>query len=67
MHGDMYRSFLKDMVSLKLTTASSYMRLKNVVDAPTTYSKTSSNVRLNAYVQGYGPLFTIKIEIENIG
>jgi hypothetical protein len=37
------------------------------VDAPTTYSKASTNLRLNAYVQGYGPLFTIKVEIENIG
>jgi len=28
MHGDMYRSYLKDLVSLKLTTANAYVRLK---------------------------------------
>ena len=67
MHGDMYRSYLKDLVSLKLTTATAYVKLKDVVDAPTTYSTSSSNVRLNAWVQGYGPLFTIYLEVEAIG
>ena len=67
MHGDMYRSFLKDLVSLKLTTASAYVRLKDVVDAPTTYSTSSSNIRCNAWVQGYGPLFTVFLEVEALG
>ena len=50
MHGDMYRSYLKDLVSLKLTTATAYVKLKDVVDAPTTYSTASTNLRLNAWV-----------------
>jgi Bardet-Biedl syndrome 1 protein len=60
----MYKGFLKDLVSVKLRTAKTFMKLENT---ESNSKNTGINVRMSAYVQGLGPSFSIILEVENTG
>jgi Bardet-Biedl syndrome 1 protein len=59
----MYTSYLKDLCSLRLRVAQSYQRLQQI--EPATHS--TGQLKLNAFVQGLGPLFTIILEVSCAG
>lgn len=60
----MYKNFLKDLVSIKLRTAKTFVKIENSDGI----SKSSGfDIRMAAYVQGLGPNFSVVLEIENIG
>ena len=60
----MYKGFLKDLISTKLRTAKTYVKIENSEGS----SKSAGyNIRMAAYVQGLGPAFTVVLELENIG
>jgi len=61
----MHRLFQKDLCKLRLKTAQSYITLLNEGHAPMSYAQ-GSKLRLNATTEGIGPLFKIKIEIQNL-
>lgn len=63
---NMYTAFLKDMCSVRLRAAQSFLKTQNSGDVLTS-SASNSNVRLNAFVQGIGPVFTLQLEVENLG
>jgi Bardet-Biedl syndrome 1 protein len=50
---------------LRLKTAQSYISLLNEGHAPMSYAQ-GSKLRLNATTEGIGPLFKIKLEIQNL-
>jgi Bardet-Biedl syndrome 1 protein len=60
----MYKGFLKDLVSVKLRTIKTFSKLENLESNSKT---TGISVRMSAYVQGLGPLFSICLEVENTG
>lgn len=60
----MYKGFLKDLISIKLRTVKTFAKLENLESNSKT---TGCNVRMSAYIQGLGPLFSIVLEVENIG
>ena len=60
----MYKGFLKDLVSIKLRTVKSFIKLENTDSNSKT---TGCNIRMSAYIQGLGPSFCIVLEIENMG
>lgn len=68
---DMYRIFQRDLVRLRLTTAQSYVKvltggLSTVTSSSSNSSNTNiPNLRLNCTVQGLGPHFTLKIDLQN--
>eukprot|EP00941_MAST-03F_sp_MAST-3F-sp1_P001548 g1548.t1 len=62
---EMHRIFQRDLSKLRLESARSYVKLITT-DKSLSYSKHAS-VRLNASVQGLGPLFTIEMTIQNMG
>jgi Bardet-Biedl syndrome 1 protein len=63
---DMHRAFQRELCKLRLATARSYVK---VITGGGTGSMLSSagsmSLRLNARVQGLGPLFKVKIELRN--
>jgi Bardet-Biedl syndrome 1 protein len=61
----MHRLFQKDLCKLRLKTAQSYISLLNEGHAPMAYAQ-GSKLRLNATTEGIGPLFKIKLEIQNL-
>lgn len=50
---------------MRLKTAQSYISLLNEGHAPMSYAQ-GSKLRLNATTEGIGPLFKIKLEIQNL-
>lgn len=60
----MYKGFLKDLISIKLRTVKAFAKLENLESNSKT---TGCSVRMAAYVQGLGPLFSIVLEVENTG
>ena len=63
---DMHRIFQRDLYKLRLQTARAYAKV--LTDGQGNHShNTSSSLRLTANVQGLGPLFKIKLIIQNTG
>jgi len=63
---DMHRIFQRDLCKLRLSTARAYVKVLTDGQGPMSYSSGSS-IRLNATVQGLGPLFKIRIALQNTG
>ena len=63
---EMHRIFQRDLCKLRLDTARSYVKIITDGQSPLTYTSGSS-LRLYAQVQGLGPLFSIKISLQNTG
>lgn len=61
----MHRLFQKDLCKLRLKTAQNYIALLNEGHAPMSYAQ-GSKLRLNATTEGIGPLFKIKLELQNL-
>lgn len=63
---DMHRIFQKDLCRLRLSTVRSYAKMVTDGQGPVSYVA-GSNVRMNAKVQGLGPLFRLRVEVINSG
>jgi len=63
---DMHRIFQRDLCKLRLSTARAYVRVLTDGQGPISYTAGSS-LRLNAQVQGLGPHFKIKLNLQNTG
>ncbi|KAG7396657.1 Bardet-Biedl syndrome 1 protein [Phytophthora boehmeriae] len=63
---EMHRHFQRDLCKLRLTTARAYVKIIKDGQGPVSYS-TGAAIRLNAQVQGIGPFFRIKLNIQNAG
>eukprot|EP01063_Lacrimia_lanifica_P006766 TRINITY_DN14263_c0_g1_i1.p1 TRINITY_DN14263_c0_g1~~TRINITY_DN14263_c0_g1_i1.p1 ORF type:complete len:631 (+),score=260.23 TRINITY_DN14263_c0_g1_i1:62-1894(+) len=62
----MHRVFQRDLCKLRLQTARAYVKILTDGQGPLSYTGGSS-LRLTAHVQGLGPLFKIKLNIQNTG
>jgi len=58
----MYKGFVKDLTSIRYRAALEYFKAKQ--SEPQNSSQ--GELRLDAYVQGLGPLFTIVLEVQNL-
>eukprot|EP00762_Andalucia_godoyi_P003668 ANDGO_00627.mRNA.1 Bardet-Biedl syndrome 1 protein homolog len=63
---DMHRIFQRDLCRIRLTTVRAYAKMVLEGQGPVSYTG-GANVRLNAKVQGLGPLFKIRLELTNQG
>lgn len=63
---DMHRIFQRDLCKLRLSTARAYVKVLQDGQGPVSYGAGTS-VRLNATVQGLGPLFKIRVALQNTG
>eukprot|EP00276_Gloeochaete_wittrockiana_P008473 CAMPEP_0184664068 /NCGR_PEP_ID=MMETSP0308-20130426/51076_1 /TAXON_ID=38269 /ORGANISM="Gloeochaete witrockiana, Strain SAG 46.84" /LENGTH=592 /DNA_ID=CAMNT_0027107225 /DNA_START=108 /DNA_END=1886 /DNA_ORIENTATION=+ len=63
---EMHRIFQRDLCKLRLSTARAYVKVLTDGQGPLSYTA-GSCLRLNAQVQGLGPLFKIKLSIQNTG
>jgi len=63
---DMHRIFQRELYKLRLQTARTYAKVLSGTQGPISYTAGTS-IRLTAQVQGIGPLFKLKINIENTG
>ncbi|KAF1778610.1 Bardet-Biedl syndrome 1, N-terminal [Phytophthora cactorum] len=63
---EMHRHFQRDLCKLRLTTARAYVKIIKDGQGPVSYS-TGAAIRLNAQVQGIGPFFRIKLNVQNAG
>lgn len=72
---DMYQLFQYDMSQLRLTTAKAYLEMVGNGAVPTELGNVTeeneevaeSSLRMNAVVQGLGPVFKIKVQLQNVG
>lgn len=62
----MHRVFQRDLCRLRLNTARAYVKMLTDGKGMMSYSSNSS-IRLTAHVQGLGPLFTIRLNMQNTG
>ncbi|KAL4426877.1 hypothetical protein ABPG74_008801 [Tetrahymena malaccensis] len=64
-----YRCLEKDLLKLRLKTAQSYLKVleENQIGVNSGNINTSSNLRIQADIQGLGPVFKILMKIENLG
>ncbi len=63
---EMHRIFQRDLCKLRLTTARAYVKIIKDGQGPVSYNAGAS-LRLNAQVQGIGPLFRLKLNLQNAG
>lgn len=62
----MHRAFQRDLCKLRLETARSYV--KTLTDGQLgTHNVGSADVRVHAQVQGLGPLFVLRVSLQNAG
>jgi Bardet-Biedl syndrome 1 protein len=62
----MHRIFQRDLCKLRLTTARAYV--KTITDGTTALTSVSgATLRLNASVAGLGPLFKLRLDVQNAG
>jgi Bardet-Biedl syndrome 1 protein len=68
---EMHRHFQRDLCKLRLTTARAYVKIikngQGNVSSLTTSGGGGASIRLNAQVQGIGPLFRLKLNVQNTG
>ena len=63
---EMHRLFQRDLCKLRLATARAYVKVLTDGHGPLSYTAGSS-LRLNPQVQGLGPIFKLKLDIQNTG
>lgn len=63
---EMHRIFQRDLCRLRLSTARSYVKVLTDGEGSQSYSN-GLTVRLTAQVQGLGPLFKLKLNLQNTG
>jgi len=63
---EMHRAFQRDLCKLRLSTARAYVKMITDGQGPMSYSSGSA-LRLTAQVQGLGPKFKIKLNLQNTG
>mmetsp|Transcript_17510 Transcript_17510/g.47251 ORF Transcript_17510/g.47251 Transcript_17510/m.47251 type:complete len:581 (+) Transcript_17510:24-1766(+) len=63
---EMHRIFQRDLCKLRLNTARAYVKVLTDGQGSQSYMSGAS-VRLTAQVQGLGPLFKIKLNLQNMG
>eukprot|EP00899_Mesostigma_viride_P012791 jgi/Mesvir1/21512/Mv03955-RA.1 len=63
---DMHRIFQRDLCKLRLSTARAYVKVLTDGQGPISYTSGSA-IRLHAQVQGLGPLFKVKLHVQNTG
>jgi Bardet-Biedl syndrome 1 protein len=63
---DMHRVFQRDLCKLRLSTARAYVKIISDGQGPMSYSAGSS-LRMTAQVQGLGPKFKLKLNVQNTG
>ncbi|AYU83225.1 hypothetical protein, conserved [Leishmania donovani] len=75
-HGvEMYQLFQYDLSQLRLTTAKAYLEMIANGSVPSELGNViqenegvaESSLRLNAVVQGLGPVFKVKVQLQNVG
>lgn len=75
-HGvEMYQLFQYDLSQLRLTTAKAYLEMIANGSVPSELGNVTqeneevaeSSLRLNAVVQGLGPVFKVKVQLQNVG
>lgn len=62
----MHRIFQRELYKLRLSTARSYVKVITDTQGPVSYTSGTS-VRLSAQAAGIGPIFKLKITLENTG
>jgi len=62
----MHRQFQKDLSKIRLKTAETYCEMLQVGYAPMNYSQGGQNIRLIASYEGIGPVFKIRLELQNL-
>ena len=63
----MHRQFQKDLSKLRLKTAETYFEMLSIGYAPMSYQQGGQNLRLIANYEGIGPVFKVKLQLQNIG
>ena len=63
---EMHRVFQRDLCKLRLSTARAYVKIISDGQGPMSYSAGSS-LRMTAQVQGLGPKFKLKLNVQNTG
>ena len=63
---DMHRVFQRDLCKLRLQAARNYVKVITSGEGPMSYAAGAA-VRINAQVQGLGPLFKLKVSVQNTG
>ena len=64
---DMHQAFQKDLLKLRLNTARAYVKVMKDGQSPVNDSFEGVTVRIQASVQGLGPLFKIRVHVVNTG
>ncbi|KPI85782.1 putative Bardet-Biedl syndrome 1 protein -like (BBS1-like protein 1) [Leptomonas seymouri] len=72
---DIYQLFQYDLSQLRLTTAKAYLDMISNGAVPTELGNVTeeneevaeSSLRMNAVVQGLGPVFKVKVQLRNVG
>lgn len=72
---DMYQLFQYDLSQLRLTAAKAYLEMVGSGAVPTELGNVTeeneevaeSSLRMNTVVQGLGPVFKVKVQLQNIG
>ena len=63
----MHRQFQKDLSKMRVKTAEAFVDMLQVGYAPMSYAQGGAKVRLIANFEGIGPVFKIKLELQNLG
>jgi len=63
----MHRQFQKDLSKMRLKTAETYVDMLAIGYAPMSYMQGGHKIRLIANYEGIGPVFKIKLELQNLG
>jgi len=63
---EMYRTYMKDLFRMKLKIAQNYVKSLKEGSAQVSGPGLGPSVRLHAQVEGIGPLFKIKLMLENL-
>lgn len=63
---EMHRIFQKELCKVRLTTARAFVKILTDGQGPLSYTSGAS-IRLTASVQGLGPIYKIKLDMQNTG
>ena len=64
---DMHRVFQRDLMRLRYETGKAYLKVMKDGTGPSSSGQDGVNIRLNATIQGLGPLFRLNVELKNCG
>ena len=62
-----HKNYQKDLVKLRLNTAQVYVQILDQGNLKNNMLSSDNNLRVTADVFGMGPVFTIKLFVENLG